>query len=608
MKKNLLSLFIALLCCVSTWATEGALSGRFTINSNGDQIVFSQGNLQYQPSTGTWRFATNQYDYITFDINAYSASSDKWIDLFAYGTSGYDNGQTNYQPYVVGANPNTYYQGDLTGNADWGYNAISNGGNTENSGWRTPTRDEWIYLFSGRTNAASRYGHGSINGVNGMILLPDEWTTPDGLSFTPGNSTWTNSYTIEQWNWMQKAGAVFLPASGSCNNTGIPPESLQNQNGFYRASTAAYYMHFAQGSIQNCGMSFYQYGDAVRLVHAAPADPVEPCSLEQDAEGYYLLGSVQDWKEFAALVNGGNITANAKMTADIDLGDDQTMVGIESVYYQGIFDGQGHTLTVHYVAEADVTAPFRFIQQATIKNLRVDGTITTAFHNAAGIVGSCFGQKIHSYIENCVSSVNIISSYVNTNGDFYGGAMHGGIAATLNYYGQLHITDCIFNGSISGENKGVVWGGMLGIPDGTATFYNCLQIGTFDCSNVIGGYNGSGTISTVFGTGYASQVYTYNCHYLNAIGNAQGIQATAEQLADGTTTAALNAGRTGDDAVWVQNGTIPMLKIFASAEPSPATSIDNTNANANAVKCIINGQLIIERDGKFFNATGAEVR
>ena len=150
----------------------------------------------------------------------------------------------------------------------------------------------------------------------------------------------------------------------------------------------------------------------------------------------------------------------------------------------------------------------------------------------------------------------------------------------------------------------VCWGG----PDGTATFYNCLQIGTFDCSNVIVGYNGSGTISTVFGNGYASQVYTYNCHYLNAIGNVQGIQATAEQLADGTTTTALNAGRTGDEAVWVQNGSTPMLKIFASTEPSPATSIDNTNANSNAVKCIINGQLIIERDGKFFNATGAEVR
>ena len=211
-------------------------------------------------------------------------------------------------------------------------------------------------------------------------------------------------------------------------------------------------------------------------------------ALNQDGEGNYLLSTAQDWKDFATLVQTMP-TANAKMTADIDLGDDQTMIGIgtsepdangsSNIKYQGTFDGQGHTLTVHYVAEDHITAPFRFIQEATIKNLRVDGNITTAFRNAGGIVGICFGQQKHSYIENCISSVNIISSHVNT-GDFYGGAWHGGIASRLHYYGQLHITDCIFNGSISGENSGVVWGGILGLPDGTATITNCLQTGTFD--------------------------------------------------------------------------------------------------------------------------------
>ena len=50
-------------------------------------------------------------------------------------------------------------------------------------------------------------------------------------------------------------------------------------------------------------------------------------AIEQDTDGYYLIGSVQDWKDFAAIVNSGtNTAANAKMTADIDLGDDQTMI------------------------------------------------------------------------------------------------------------------------------------------------------------------------------------------------------------------------------------------------------------------------------------------
>ena len=147
------------------------------------------------------------------------------------------------------------------------------------------------------------------------------------------------------------------------------------------------------------------------------------------------------------------------------------------------------------------------------------------------------------------------------NGDFYDGAWHGGIAARLHYHGQLHITDCIFNGSISGENKSVIWGGMLGIPDGTAIFTNCLQVGTFDCSNVIGGYNGSGTISTIF-SGLASSVNISNCYYLNALGNVQGTQATTEQLADGTIATALQAGRA--EEIWVQDGTMPMLKLFVT--------------------------------------------
>ena len=363
--KKLILLSSILLSALTASATEGALKGKFTINAGGDQIVFSQGNLQYFCSTTApeWRFAEHQYDYVPFDMSAYAANSEKWIDLFAHGTSGYDNGQTNYQPYIVGADPNTYYQGNLTGNADWGYNAISNGGNTENFGWRTLTRDEWIYLFSGRTNAASRYGHGSINGINGMILLPDNWTTPDGLSFTPGNSIWTNSYTLEQWNWMQKAGAVFLPASGSCNNVGIPSESLQNQNGFYRAGTAAYYVYFAQGSIQNCTMSFYQYGDAVRLVQAAPACNIPPTDIYETAcdsfpwlgTMYYASGDIS--KTFKA-VNGCDSVVTLHLTINNSNTGEEYKTAESSYEWHGTtYTASGdYTYTLTNVAGCDSVA------------------------------------------------------------------------------------------------------------------------------------------------------------------------------------------------------------------------------------------------------------
>ena len=71
-------------------------------------------------------------------------------------------------------------------------------------------------------------------------------------------------------------------------------------------------------------------------------------AIEQDSDGYYLIGSVQDWKDFAAVVATTN-DAKAKMIADIDLGDDQTTIGhpneSPSYHFKGVFDGQGYTLT-----------------------------------------------------------------------------------------------------------------------------------------------------------------------------------------------------------------------------------------------------------------------
>ena len=65
MNKYLLSLLYMLMVCFNVSATEeGALNGTFTINGSGDKVQFSQGNLQYRASTGTWRFAENQWDII----------------------------------------------------------------------------------------------------------------------------------------------------------------------------------------------------------------------------------------------------------------------------------------------------------------------------------------------------------------------------------------------------------------------------------------------------------------------------------------------------------------------------------------------------------------
>ena len=100
---------------------------------------------------------------------------------------------------------------------------------------------------------------------------------------------------------------------------------------------------------------------------------------------------IADWDSFASLVEAGQYNAKAKMTADIDLGDCQAMLGdckhedSPTFSYQGIFDGQGHTLTVHYTGTSQ-TAPFAMLRAATIRNIHVDGTINNTTGSQPSVV------------------------------------------------------------------------------------------------------------------------------------------------------------------------------------------------------------------------------
>ena len=208
---------------------DGAILAEFSV-SDSTKVYFSQGNLQYQAKKNIWRFAEHQYDTIGGDNKNISPRYKGWIDLFCWGTSGWNSGANEYQPYSTSTNDLNYFPGedfknDLIGsyaNADWGvYNKISNGGNQARL-WRTLTNDEWYYLINTRANASSKKGVARVNGMNGLILLPDEWTLPDGIVFTSGVAdglgsdyyATVNSYTASEWAKLEANGAVFLPAAG----------------------------------------------------------------------------------------------------------------------------------------------------------------------------------------------------------------------------------------------------------------------------------------------------------------------------------------------------------------------------------------------------------
>ena len=189
---------------------QGVLEGVFSV-APGKQVRFSAGNLQYNAVAGLWRFADKQYDRIGDANLRYSKHYAGWIDLFAWGTSGY---REKY-PYYYSANP-TYYGNGANKNIDgtsydWGvYNRIANGGDREGM-WRTLSVYEWDYLLTRRPDAWLLRTMGQVNGVQGLVLLPDNWLKRgfDTLSY---NTIYL--FTPEQWQVMERAGAVFLPAAG----------------------------------------------------------------------------------------------------------------------------------------------------------------------------------------------------------------------------------------------------------------------------------------------------------------------------------------------------------------------------------------------------------
>lgn len=242
---------------------DAPLAGVFSVSAT-QQVKFSKGNLQYTQSTNTWSFAANQYDMIGTANVKNNALANK-IDLF-----GWSGSVASSQWGVSTSTSSNEYMGTF---ADWGQN-IGDG-----TTWRTLTNEEWTYLLSGRANASSLMGVARIQisevkYANGLILLPDTWNCPNGVTFTPGflsdseqDYAVYQTFTLEQWSKLEAAGAVLLPAAGHRYGTAI--NSVQ-EGGFYWSadfynSNLAYCIYFfSNEAIGNQNLRFL--GNSVRLV------------------------------------------------------------------------------------------------------------------------------------------------------------------------------------------------------------------------------------------------------------------------------------------------------------------------------------------------------
>ncbi len=241
------------------------------------KVVFAPGNLQYIGSAATpyWKFADNQYDYFGSTTGQGSTDSNVDRDLFGWGTSGWSlsgvtswtnnmpwattkvkhTGESDYENNLYGYGPDTPYGlfdnevGHDYSNGDWGvFNQI---GSYDAGTWRTPTggSGEWTYLLTTRAESmysfAKAYLDTDDNGkgdVHGLIILPDNYTHPtdvdaiEGINIT-GSTYWSsNTYNSTDWEKMEAAGCIFLPAAGERNESTV---TRVNSYAYYWSSVSA---------------------------------------------------------------------------------------------------------------------------------------------------------------------------------------------------------------------------------------------------------------------------------------------------------------------------------------------------------------------------------
>ena len=378
--------------------------------------------------------------------------------------------------------------------------------------------------------------------------------------------------------------------------TGSQTPTGEHQNAHYSANNATFFSNWSSiylwldESNNNVVLNFIGFDYAFEG-NGTEDEPYEIHCLEQ-------------WNLLAYQVNNGirqYMDMYFKLMTDLTVeetfsGTPTTQVGKDlDNPFCGIFDGNGHTITVNYTDNSshDYCAPFRVIEGATIKNLHVTGSITkTDNRNAGGIVGQALNT---CHIIDCRSSVTI---YFNDGGDCSSGGIVGDVRqnmylpATTN----LYLTNCAFDGKLvsgDGDNIATNWGGLVGWVNETADAYfeNCLFVPQ-RVDGRIGQYDDTGSRTFARGDG---DLHFTNCYYTKYIRGNQGKQAysittgecvTVDNAGTPSTTSTIGAigygtGVKFNGVLYAANGEIQSLNL--SNTPNPGYVADSYIVSAGTL-------------------------
>ena len=314
-------------------------------------------------------------------------------------------------------------------------------------------------------------------------------------------------------------------------------------------------------------------------------------------ESPYIIATSDDWDTLSESINSGSTEYSGKyfeLTDDISvttvLGNrpDSSSDSNDNVFC-GTFDGGGHKLTVNLNGSDFGAAPFAIAYNATIKNLRVDGTINSTAYHASGLVAASKGKSI--YDESFLTIQNVTVSVDVTCTSHIAGLIGHAHAANIT------MENVVFDGSLNASNiqGGMIgWGGLGNGARFNASFKDCLFAGTYNTNAAfypVAFANGQGT-ATLINDFYTTSIGGGGSPIpTTGDGQVKLLAATVEK--DGAVSYFDNINTAADGSNWVEGSTLRLMTDVTTGSTINVPSGEHTlDLNGHGIKMTGSGSVI----------------